>query len=121
MGRAMKNHPVPPVRRWQSHLLGLHEFPEQLTEFELGHFFSFEPDIRGTILSRRSALHRLAAAVHIGFVRMTGRSLDAFETLRGLLVERLGRELKIPTPDLASLRTLYVSSRPRQYLAWTPL
>jgi hypothetical protein len=92
-------------------LLGLHEFPDGLTDFEIGHFFSFEPEVKRAIMSRRSPAHRLAVAVHIGFVRMTGRSLDAFDALPAPVVAQLKQELQIPTPDLASVRVLYERRR----------
>jgi TnpA family transposase len=111
MGPLMQKTPYPPVRRWQLPLLGLHEFPDGLTDFEIGHFFSFEPEVKRAIMSRRSPAHRLAVAVHIGFVRMTGRSLDAFDALPAPVVAQLKQELQIPTPDLASVRVLYERRR----------
>ena len=107
----MEDHRSPPARRWQSHLLGLREFPEELADFELDHFFTYEPAAHKAIMSRRSPAHRLAVAVHIGFVRMTGRSLDAFERLPVAVIAKVKRELDIRGPDLASMRTLYSRRR----------
>jgi hypothetical protein len=88
-------------------LLGLHEFPQELTDFELDHFFTLEPAVKKAIMSRRSPSHRLAVAARVGFVRMTGRSLDAFETLPVAVIEKVKREFGIRGPDLTSVRALY--------------
>lgn len=62
---------------WQLAYLGMRQMPRELSEFELATFFTFSPKERALIDARRSQLYRLACAVHIGFVRMTGRTLDA--------------------------------------------
>jgi len=62
---------------WRLAYLGMRQMPRELSEFELATFFSYSPKERALIESRRSHLYRLAVAVHIGFIRMTGRTLDA--------------------------------------------
>lgn len=57
--------------------LGMRHFPQELSEFELNIFFTFSARERALIDGRRSHLYRLAVALHLGFVRMTGRTLDA--------------------------------------------
>jgi hypothetical protein len=61
--------------------LGMRQFPRELNEFELATFFTYSPKERALIDARRSHLYRLAVAVHIGFVRMTGRTLDAYKQM----------------------------------------
>ncbi len=46
---------------------------------------------------------KLGFALHLGFVRMSGRPLDAFRVLPVVLPRHLGKELGIPVPDVASL------------------
>jgi hypothetical protein len=56
-----------------------------------------------------------------GFVRMSGRPLDAFRVLPVVLLRHLSKELGIPVPDVASLRALYSRGRTlsdHQELAW---
>ena len=51
-------------------------------------------------------------ALHLGFVRMSGRPLDAFRVLPVMLLRHLGKELGIPVPDIPSLRALYSAGAP---------
>jgi TnpA family transposase len=95
------------MQHWQLPFLGLHEFPADLTEFEIRYFFTFTPHERQAILSRYGDHHRLAAAVHMGFIKMTGRTLDAFDTLPVLVLRHLSTELGLQIPELTTLRALY--------------
>jgi len=58
-------------------------------------------------MARRNDCQRLGLAMHVGFLRMTGRSLDAFEQIPRALLRHLSKQLDIATPDLASVRALY--------------
>ncbi len=87
--------------------LGMRHFPHELTEFELYTFFTFSARERALIDGRRSHLYRLAAALHLGFVRMTGRTLDAYKQVPKRLWQHLGEQLSIVPPDLGTLRALY--------------
>jgi hypothetical protein len=95
------------MRNWHIVYLGLRELPADLTDFELAYFFSFTDAERTTIESRRGPLHQLAGAIHIGFIKMTGRALDGFEIIPCPLLKHLGETLGIDVPTLASLRALY--------------
>jgi hypothetical protein len=95
------------VQHWQLPFLGLQAFPTELTAFEIGYFFTFTAAVRAAIFSRYGDHHRLAAAIQIGFIKMTGRPLDAFDTLPIAVLRHLGTELEIVTPESTSLRALY--------------
>jgi Domain of unknown function (DUF4158) len=90
-----------------------HQFPGirhqylDLTEFEIRYFFTFTPHEREAILSRYGDHHRLAAAVHLGFIKMTGRTLDAFDPLPMSVLRHLSTDLGLPIPELTTLRALY--------------
>ncbi|CAJ3199676.1 transposase Tn3 family protein [Burkholderia pseudomallei] len=92
---------------WRLSYLGLRHFPQELTEFELNTFFTFAARERALIDGRRSHLYRLAVALHLGFVRMTGRTLDAYKQVPKRLWQHLGEQLGIDPPDLGTLRALY--------------
>ena len=62
---------------WRLAYLRLLYFPHELTEFELNTFFTFCAHEHALIDGRRSHLYRLAVASHLGFVRMTGHTLNA--------------------------------------------
>jgi hypothetical protein len=65
------------MEHWQVTYLGNRQIPRELTEFELATFFTFSAKERALIDARRGDLYRLAVALHIGFIRMSGRTLDA--------------------------------------------
>jgi hypothetical protein len=95
------------VQLWQMPFLGLEAFPAELTAFEIRYFFTFTATEREAIFTRRGNRHRLAAAIQIGFIKMAGCPLAAFDTLPMAVLRHLSSELKIATPDLTSLRALY--------------
>ncbi len=92
---------------WQLAYLGMRQMPRELSEFELATFFTFSPKERALIDARRSHLYRLACAVHIGFVRMTGRTLDASKQVPKFLWAYVGAQLGITPPDMGTLSALY--------------
>ena len=87
---------------WHVPYLGLRHIPSELNEFELNTFFTLSSKERALIDARRNNLYRLALAMHIGFVRMAGRTLDACKQ-----VPSLGEQLDIDTPDIGTLRALH--------------
>ena len=63
------------VQHWQVPFLGLQETPPELTDFEIRYFFTFTAKEREAIFSRYGDHHRLAVALQIGMIKMTGRTL----------------------------------------------
>ncbi len=96
---------------WQTSDLGLRDLPRGLSEFELQAFFSFGRSELELIARRRGDNHKLGLALHIGFVRMSGRPLNSVRAVPAVLLRHLGSVLGIETPDLASLRALYARGR----------
>jgi hypothetical protein len=99
------------MQGWQTPYLGLRDLPRELTEFELQAFFSFSRVELELIARRRGDNHKLGLALHIGFVRMSGRPLNSVRAVPAVLLRHLGQMLDIATPDLASLRALYARGR----------
>ncbi|MBB3262129.1 hypothetical protein F4827_007009 [Paraburkholderia bannensis] len=62
---------------WRLAYLGIRQVPRELSEFEINTFFTFSKRERAQIDSRRTDLYRLAIALHIGFLKMTGQPLDS--------------------------------------------
>lgn len=78
------------------------------TGFEIDAFFTFSASERRVIDDeRRSPALKLALALQIGFLRMTGRLLEALRMVPPALWRHLGAQFEIDAPDLASLRTMY--------------
>jgi hypothetical protein len=97
---------------WQSGLLGLRELPPEVSSFELQAFFTFSGTERAAIEECRQPAHKLGLALHIGFLRMSGRPLSAVRRVPANLLQYLGTQLAIEVvPDLASLRALYRRGR----------
>lgn len=99
------------MQGWQTSYLGLRDLPRELSQFELQAFFSFGRDELEVIARRRGDNHKLGLALHIGFVRMSGRPLNSVRAVPAVLLPHLGSVLGIETPELASLRALYARGR----------
>jgi hypothetical protein len=99
------------MQGWHTPYLGLRELPREFSQFELQAFFTFSRAERELIERRRGDHHKLGLALHIGFVRMSGRPLNSVRAVPVALLRHLGQTLDIATPDLASLRALYARGR----------
>jgi hypothetical protein len=95
------------VQHWRVPFLGLQAIPPELTDFEIRYFFTFTAKERAAIFSRYGDQHRLAVALQIGMLKMTGRTLDAFETVPPAVLRHLQTTLQLSPPELTSLRALY--------------
>jgi len=66
------------MQGWQTTFLGMRELPRDISDFEMKAFFTFDGAEREAINARRGDAHKLGLALHIGFLRMSGRLLGAF-------------------------------------------
>lgn len=99
------------MKGWQTPYLGLRDIPRDLSRFELQAFFTFSRAERELIEARRGDPLKLGLALHIGFLRMSGRLLDAVRVVPPALWRHLGSELGIDAPEIASLRAMYGRGR----------
>jgi len=93
--------------KWQDTFLGLKQLPRELSAFELEAFFTFSEAELRVIKDRRGSELQLGLALQIGFLRMSGRLLDAVRIVPPVLWRHLGEKFSVPAPDLASLRAMY--------------
>ncbi len=100
------------VPHWQTPYLGIRTLP-QLSAWEIDYFFTLEPAECNDICGRFRGLNRLAVALQLGFLRMTGCPLDGVRILPAELLSHLGVQLDIDTPTIASVRALYRRKRTR--------
>jgi hypothetical protein len=77
--------------KWQSQFLGLKQFPSELSDFEIQAFFTFTAAERVVIDSRRQSALKLGLALQMGFLRMTGRSMDSVRMVPRALLSHLGQ------------------------------
>ncbi|WP_174624625.1 DUF4158 domain-containing protein, partial [Candidatus Methylobacter favarea] len=94
------------MKNWQTMFLGLKQIARELSAFEIEAFFTFSEAELITIETRRRPELRLGLALQIGFLRMSGRLLDALRMVSPELWRHLGAQLSITPPELASLRAL---------------
>jgi TnpA family transposase len=92
---------------WQAVFFGLKQIPRELTAFEIEAFFTFTATERQVIEQRRQPALKLGLALQIGFLRMSGRVLDAVRIVPAVLWRHLGEQFNVAAPDLASLRAMY--------------
>jgi TnpA family transposase len=92
---------------WHSTFLGLRHLPREVTAFEIEVFFQFSADESRIIEERRRPELKLGLALQIGFLRMSGRLLEAVRIVPPLLWRHLGVRFGVAAPDLASLRAMY--------------
>jgi hypothetical protein len=86
---------------------GCRRTAREMCAFELEAFFTFSEVERQLIEQRRTPSLKLGLALQIGFLRMSGRLLDAFRIVPANLWRHLGAQFAVEAPDLASLRALY--------------
>jgi len=60
-----------------------------------------------SIRERRGPLNRLALALQVGFLKMTGGTLNSVELIPPEILDHLGRQLDCVTPRIASIRAFY--------------
>ena len=70
---------------WQAVFFGLKQIPRELTAFEIEAFFTFTATERQVIEQRRQPALKLGLALQIGFLRMSGRVLDAVRIVPAVL------------------------------------
>jgi TnpA family transposase len=92
---------------WHSTWLGRRSLPRDLSGFEIEAFFNFCGTERRVIEERRGPALKIALALQIGFLRMTGRLLEAVRMVPPALWQHLGEQFGVTAPDLASLRAMY--------------
>ena len=96
-----------PINQWEHRYLGEERFPETLSALEIEHFFTLDESELASIRERRGPLNRLALALHVGFLKMTGGTLNSAELIPPEILDRLGRQLDCVPPWIASIRAFY--------------
>jgi hypothetical protein len=102
---------MPEIHRWQYQYLGLSTFPKTLSVVELRAFFTFNEAELGAIRSRRKAALRVAAAIQLGFLKMTGCPLAAVRVIPARLLRHVALQLDTEPISIATLRTIYERSK----------
>ena len=97
------------MARWDYRYLGAEAFPETLSALEIRHFFTLDLAELDEVRRRRGPMDRLAVALQIGFIKMTGAPLNSVQLIPATVLDHVGRQLRMGagTPQIASVRALY--------------
>jgi hypothetical protein len=95
------------MESWRERYLGIEAIPDTMTEAEIEFSFRLDPEGRRLVASRRRPMTRLGLALHIGFLRMSGRHLPALERVPSSVLAYAAAEVGVLAPQLATLRAIY--------------
>jgi hypothetical protein len=86
------------IRRIHSKYLGERTFPKEITEFEIREFFTLSAEDLRAIRIDSNKKSRLALALQVGFLRMTGAALDTYDYIPRAVLECVAKQLHVPAP-----------------------
>ncbi|MFC4518874.1 DUF4158 domain-containing protein, partial [Cupriavidus pinatubonensis] len=87
--------------------VGSDRLPIRLSEFDVERYFALTDGDVAALNARFRHDRRAGAAIQLVFLRASGHSLGQVSTLPRQLLHYIGQRLGLPTPTIASLRTLY--------------
>jgi len=107
------------MSQWKERFLGLDELPAELTSLEMEEFFTLAPKDVEAIRAGFKKQFRIAVAIQLGFIRLSGCRLNSFNTLPRPLLKFVGDQLAVEAPSIASIRGVYKRENTRlQHQAW---
>jgi TnpA family transposase len=97
------------MARWDYRYLGDERFPATLSALEIEHFFTLEQAELTEVRRRRGPMNRLAVALQVGFIKLTGTLLNSVQLIPAAVLDHVGRQLGggEGMPLIASIRALY--------------
>jgi len=87
--------------------VGQDRLPTRLSEFDVERYFALTDSDVAAVNERFRRDRRAGAAIQLIFLRASGHTLDHVGTLPHQLLRYVGEKLGVPTPTIASLRTIY--------------
>jgi Domain of unknown function (DUF4158) len=106
------------MAHWQDRFLGVGELPPELSIFEL-EFFQFTARDTAAIREAFRPKYRISVALQLGFMRLTGGRLNAFNVVPRKLMTLVGEQVGQLAPSIASLRSMYRRGNTRRdHQAW---
>ncbi|HEX4892073.1 MAG TPA: Tn3 family transposase [Hyphomicrobiaceae bacterium] len=104
---------------WQGTFLGRRTLPPDLSDYQIQAFFTFSPDDLSALKVSFRPSTRIAAAIQLGFLSLSGTKLDSINVLPRNLLKHVSDQLELPAPTIASLKRLYKGERTKmKQLAW---
>lgn len=99
------------IHRWQHQYLGATIFPKTLSVVEFRAFFTFSEEELAAIRKRFRTQLRIAGALQLGFLKMTGNLLEDTHLISSKLLRHISAQLELPNLTIASLKAIY--TRPK--------
>ena len=106
------------MSHWQDRFLGSGALARELSAFE-HEFFQYSAVDLAAIRQAFRPKYRIAVAIQLGFMRLTGSRLDEMNVVPRGLLKIVGEQFGETPPNIASLRSMYtrVNTR-REHQAW---
>lgn len=98
---------MPDIHRWQYQYLGASIFPKTLSAVEFQAFFTFSECEITALRQRFRSKTQVAAAVQLGFIKMTGNLLKTTQVIPARLLRHISTQLDLHPLTIASLKTIY--------------
>ena len=92
---------------WAKRYLGWDHFPAMLEALEIESFFTLVGEELAVIQAHRRDTNRLAIAIQVGYMRMTGMALNSVEMIPSAVLVHVAGQLVQTPPQLTSIRALY--------------
>ncbi len=102
---------MPDIHRWQHQYLGASVFPKTLSAVELQAFFTFSEHELSELRKRFRSNARVAGAIQLGFLKMTGHPLEHTHVIPSTLLQHVSVQFGLPALSVASLKAMY--TRPK--------
>ncbi len=107
------------MAHWKERFLGITELPKELSALELEEFFTLAPADIQAITEQFRPKYRIAVAIQLGFIRMSGSQLASFTVFPRPLLQFVGSQLKVEIPTIASMRAIYKRKQTRfEHQSW---
>jgi hypothetical protein len=95
------------VSDWEKRYLGWEHFPVGLDKTEIAVFFALGEGDLAAVQAHRRDTNRLAIAIQIDYMRMTGLALNSVEMIPPAVLTHVAGQLGQTPPRLTSIRALY--------------
>lgn len=106
------------VHRWQYQYIGTTTLPKELSVVELSAFFSYNEIELAELARKRKEPLRIAAAVQLGFLKMTGCPLNDLNAIPLRLLRHVAAQLNVAPVAIATLRSIYDRPKTRFDHQW---
>lgn len=106
------------IHRWQYQFIGTTSLPKSIGPIELQAFFTFNDAELAALATRRKDTLKIAAAVQLGFLKMSGSPLSDLKSIPLRLLRHVARQLEVEPVSIATLRSLYERPKTRYEHQW---